>query len=111
MKEANGESSRAIGCDVRDDVGIDYVLRASDRSSQPARGSGAGKSERTARAPHKAKATQSCRNSWRYSVGLTPHIRRNTRAKCCCVLKPQATPTSKTRASAARNISFARSTL
>jgi len=49
MKEANDESSRAIGCDVRDDVGIDYVLPASDRSSQPARGSGAGKSERTAR--------------------------------------------------------------
>src|SRR5215472_16769438 len=49
--------------------------------------------------------------SYRYSVGLAPQIRRNTRAKCCCVLKPQATATSRTRASGARNISFARSIL
>lgn len=42
---------------------------------------------------------------------LTPHIRRSTPAKCCCVLKPQATAASSTRKSAARNISFARSTL
>jgi hypothetical protein len=25
-----------------------------------------------------------------YSVGLRPHIFRNIRAKCCCVLKPEA---------------------
>ena len=49
--------------------------------------------------------------SYRYSVGLVPQIRRNTRAKCCCVLNPHATATSRTRASASRNISFARSIL
>ncbi len=38
------------------------------------------------------------RTSYRYSVGLAPHTCRNTRAKCCCVLKPQATATSRTRA-------------
>lgn len=64
-----------------------------------------GKSGRTVGA-----GTQWRRNSWRYSVGLTPHIWRNARAKCCCVLKPQATATSNTRASEVRNISLARST-
>src|SRR6516162_3549161 len=48
------------------------------------------------------------RDSYRYSVGLAPHIARNTRAKCCWVLKPQAMATSSTRISAERNISFAR---
>src|SRR5215467_10682806 len=28
-------------------------------------------------------------HSSRYSVGLAPHIRRNIRAKCCWLLKPQ----------------------
>src|SRR5262249_19619185 len=49
-------------------------------------------------------------HSFRYSVGLVPQIWRNIRAKCCCVLKPQATATSNTRASEARNRSLARST-
>src|SRR5215468_7786117 len=47
------------------------------------------------------------RVSYRYSVGLAPHIWRNTRAKCCWVLKPQAMATSRTRISAEANISFA----
>src|SRR5215469_10942384 len=51
------------------------------------------------------------RKSWRYSVGLTLQASRKTCAKCCWVLKPQATATSNTRASAARNIAFARSSL
>src|SRR5262249_49663541 len=50
-------------------------------------------------------------NSCRYSVGLAPHTLRKTRAKCCWLLKPQATATSSTRISAVRNISLARSTL
>jgi hypothetical protein len=45
-------------------------------------------------------------HSWRYSVGLTPHTLRNIRAKCCCVLKPQATATSNIRPSGARNNSY-----
>src|SRR5262252_4603298 len=47
------------------------------------------------------------KKSYRYSVGLAPHIARNTRAKCCWVLKPQAMATSRTRISAELNISFA----
>lgn len=46
-------------------------------------------------------------DSYRYSVGLAPLIWRNTRAKCCWVLKPQAMATSRTRISAERSISFA----
>src|ERR1700722_11490761 len=47
-------------------------------------------------------------SSWRYSLGLTPQTLRKTCAKCCWVLNPQATATSKTRASATRNIALAR---
>ena len=50
-------------------------------------------------------------NCCRYSLGLAPHTLRKTRAKCCWLLKPQATATSNTRISAARNSSLARSTL
>src|SRR5262249_17064415 len=50
------------------------------------------------------------RDWYRYSVGLAPHIWRKTRAKCCCVLKPQATATSSTRISGERNISLGRRT-
>src|SRR5215469_11754554 len=57
------------------------------------------------------RVTSEPRNSWRYSVGLTPQISRKTCAKCCCVLKPQATATSNTRTSGARNIALARSIL
>jgi hypothetical protein len=39
------------------------------------------------------------RDWYRYSVGLAPHVSRNTRAKCCCVLKPHAMATSSTRIS------------
>jgi hypothetical protein len=43
----------------------------------------------------------------RYSVGLRPHIFRNIRAKCCCVLKPQARAISITRKSNDESNSFA----
>ena len=43
--------------------------------------------------------TSEPRKSWRYSVGLTPQTSRKTCAKCCWVLKPQATATSNTRVS------------
>src|SRR5262245_41231930 len=47
--------------------------------------------------------------SFRYSRGVAPYIWRNTRAKCCCVLNPHATATSKMRAFPVRRISVARS--
>src|SRR5215469_16530084 len=55
------------------------------------------------------QATLCQRRDWyRYSVGVAPLISRNTRAKCCWVLKPQAMATSSTRISSERNICFAR---
>src|SRR5882724_13255231 len=59
----------------------------------------------------KAEIASESRKSWRYSVGLTLQTSRKTCAKCCWVLKPQATATSNTRASGARNIALARSIL
>jgi len=58
-----------------------------------------------------AQVTSEPRNSWRYFVGLTLQASRKTWAKCCGVLNPQARATSNTRASEARNIALARSTL
>src|SRR5262249_12627997 len=43
-----------------------------------------------------SSASSYCSNSRRYSVGLVPLMVRKTRAKCCWVLKPQATATSST---------------
>src|ERR1700733_1461455 len=56
-----------------------------------------------------AKVASEPTRSSRYPVGLTPQMSRKTCAKCCWVLKPQATATSNTRASGARNIALARS--
>jgi RNase P subunit RPR2 len=102
---------KSIGCEVGklgSAMSRDQLAKLADRH-KPARGSNAAKVGGSSERLSKTRVAPYRRNSWRYSVGLTPHIRRNTRAKCCCVLKPQPTATSKTRASAARNISVARS--
>src|ERR1700730_5902030 len=101
MRHIHPGEFKSIGCEVGMKLGSASCEHLADRH-KPARGSGAAKGRRIVRA-----ALQNVSRS----VALTPHIRRNTRAKCCCVLKPQPTATSKTRASATRNISFARSTL